>query len=83
MKQKTEGQEKDEHRTSNIEHPTSNEKMKQKSEVGREWRSISINRHGTLRMLLKFLAYMGIFFIVLYFNPSGQKGDRQRGSNVS
>ena len=48
-----------------------------------EWRCISINRHGTLRMLLKFLGYMGIFFIVLYFNPSGQKGDRQRGSNVS
>ena len=38
-----------------------------------EWRSISINRHGTLRMLLKFLAYMGIFFVVIYFNPSGQK----------
>jgi hypothetical protein len=48
-----------------------------------EWRCISINRHGTLRMLLKFLSYMGVFFIVLYFNPSGQKGNRQRGSNVS
>jgi hypothetical protein len=42
-------------------------------QVGRQWRSISINRHGTFRMLLKFLAYMGVFFIVLYFNPSGQK----------
>jgi len=30
---RTEGQEKDEHRTSNIERPTSNEKMKQKSAV--------------------------------------------------
>ena len=45
----------------------------QGTEVRREWRSISINKHGTLRMLLKFLAYMGIFFIVVYFNPSGQK----------
>jgi O-antigen ligase len=100
--QKSEGQGlgKDEHRTSNIERPTSNGKMKLKSEVrkqksaayaklrrakevGREWRCISINRHGTLRMLLKFLAYVGVFFIVLYFNPSGQKGNRQEKSNVS
>ena len=88
--QKSEVKEKDEHRTSNIERPMSNEKQKkmkertevrdqradvrdQMSEVGRGWRSISINRHGTLRMLLKFLAYMGIFFVVIYFNPSGQK----------
>ncbi|RZB29834.1 MAG: hypothetical protein SRB1_02114 [Desulfobacteraceae bacterium Eth-SRB1] len=55
----------------------------QKLEVGREWRSISINRHGTLRILLKFLSYIGIFFIVLYFNPSGQKGNRQEKSSVS
>jgi hypothetical protein len=86
MKQRAEERGKDEHRTSNIERPTSNEKMKQragKSEVGREWRCISVNRHGTLRMLLKFLAYMGIFFIVVYFNPSGQKGNRERGSDRS
>ncbi len=78
-RQKTEVKEKDEHRTSNIERPTSNEKMKQRA--GREWRSISINSHGTLRMLLKFLAYIGVFFLVLYFNPSGQKGNRRRGSD--
>lgn len=43
-------------------------------------------------MLLKFLAYMVVFFIVLYFNQSGQKGDRtffcqagnrQEKSNIS
>ena len=34
-------------------------------------------------MLLKFLAYMGIFFIVLYFDPSGQKENRQEKSSVS
>ena len=54
-----------------------------RAEVGRDWRSISINRHGTLRMLLKFLAYVGVFFIVVYFNPSGQKGNRQEKSSVS
>ena len=114
-RQKTEVKEKDEHRTLNIEHPTSNEKpRKMKEGLGdylatdphrlketedrsqkaggqrtdpqitqinaddgienkSEWRCISINSHGTLRMLLKFLAYMGIFFVVIYFNPSGQK----------
>jgi hypothetical protein len=41
-----------------------------------EWRCISINRHGTLRMLLKFLAYMGVFFIVLYFDPRGNGGGK-------
>ncbi len=61
-------------------------KLKAEKERGQgeqEGRSISINRHGTLRMLLKFLAYMGVFFLVLYFNPSGQKGNRQEKSNVS
>ena len=86
------------HRTSNekIKNKTEGQKQKIKDdpqitqinadegiENKDEWRSISINRHGTLRMLLKFLAYMGIFFIVVYFNPSGQKGNRQRGSGRS
>ena len=39
----------------------------EKVEVEREWRSISINRHGTFRMLLKFLAYAGVFFLVVYY----------------
>jgi len=88
----SEEQGKDEHRTparlasesvagrSNIEHRISNGKVKENKD---EWRSISINKHGTLRMLLKFLAYMGVFFLVLSFNPSGQKGDRERGSGRS
>jgi len=34
-------------------------------------------------MLLKFLSYVGVFFLVLYFEPSGQKGNRERGLDRS
>jgi len=46
-----------------------------------QWRTISINTHKTFRMLLKLLAYMGIFMIIFYYHNSNNK--KNRVSNLS
>ncbi|MCP4267899.1 MAG: O-antigen ligase family protein [Candidatus Brocadiaceae bacterium] len=62
---------------SRIEHPESRIKNQESSNEYRtstlsspSWRSISIYKHATKIELYKILAYIGIFFLIVNYNPS-------------
>ena len=74
--QRSEVKEKDEHRTSNIERPTSNEKMKQRSEVIKEFRratALAPNRTYNHKVFADWLVEH-----ILYLKNDNKTGDQYK-----